>query len=290
MHKTDEQTALDTKACSQLGSQRESLKISEAEVQCSTPSESLLLRRGGMPLTAVALLHLQRSVGNSGVVQLLVGQDEESPGFGVVDKRRGSLPDPVLQADVSERLGVDFAFQRQTPSAVQAGGAEADAGTAKKALSLSDNGAQLIAGFEGFVPELYDDVAGHCTIGYGHLVHLGNCSADPSKDTRGEQAFKDGITKERALELLKSDASIAENAVNDSVSVGLTQNQFDALVSFTYNVGSGSFGGSSLLIELNKKNYGKVPTELKKWDKAGGKESKGLGSRREKEAELWNTK
>src|SRR5918995_4220849 len=97
---------------------------------------------------------------------------------------------------------------------------------------LSDNGARFIARFEGFRSNLYDDAAGHCTIGYGHLVHRGRCDGSELAELRA------GISEERALQLLRADAAAAADAVGRSVSVPLTEHQFDALVSFTFNVGS----------------------------------------------------
>jgi lysozyme len=72
-----------------------------------------------------------------------------------------------------------------------------------------------------------------------------------------------------------------ENAVNGSVAVSLEQNQFDALVSFSFNVGVGAFTGSTLLKKLNAGSYDDVPGELMKWTKGGGKTLQGLVNRRQ---------
>jgi lysozyme len=150
--------------------------------------------------------------------------------------------------------------------------------------------------WEGFVPYAYDDaifptqpttagqkIAGTLTIGYGHT----------GADVRAGQQ----ITQARAEALLKIDLSRFEHAVEDAVTVDLTDNQFAALVSFAFNVGLGGkktgdgFLTSSLLKKLNAGDYDSVPSELAKWNKTriNGKlqVSKGLVNRRAVEAGLW---
>lgn len=149
------------------------------------------------------------------------------------------------------------------------------------AVDVSERGLRLIGRFEGFVPHLYDDVAGHCTIGYGHLVHLGRC------DGREPAEFRAGIDEQRALELLREDAAGAAAAVRAAVAVPLTQEQFDALVSFVFNVGAGAFARSTLLRRLGAGAYDAVPVELVRWVHAGGAVSAGLAARRRAEAALF---
>jgi lysozyme len=146
---------------------------------------------------------------------------------------------------------------------------------------LSLAGARFIARFEGFRGHLYNDPAGHCTIGYGHLVHLGPCNGTEPP------GWKDGITQQEALDLLRRDAGSPAAAINRSVRVPLNQSQFDALTSFTYNVGNGAFAGSTLLRKLNIGDYGSVPSELMRWVKAGGKTLPGLVARRRAEGDLF---
>ena len=148
-------------------------------------------------------------------------------------------------------------------------------------LELSDSGARLIAGFEGFRSKLYNDAADHCTIGYGHLVHRGPIDGSESAE------FKKGITRARGLELLREDADAAAGAVNGRVKVPLSQQQFDALVSFVFNVGSGAFAESTLLRLLNKGDYDAVPEQLDRWVKADGKTLEGLVRRRKAEGALF---
>ena len=95
------------------------------------------------------------------------------------------------------------------------------------------------------------------------------------------------LTKKQALDRFDKDLKKFEAGVSESVTVPLTQNQFDALVSFVFNVGLGAFQKSTLLRKLNAGDYAAVPGELMKWTKAGGKELPGLVRRRRAEAGLW---
>ena len=101
-------------------------------------------------------------------------------------------------------------------------------------------------------------------------------------------ALKKGITKQQALQLLQQDAAKAGAAVKACVKVPLTQSQFDALVSFTFNCGVGAFESSTLLKRLNAGDYGAVPTELRKWVKAGPVTLPGLVTRRTAEGTLFS--
>lgn len=95
------------------------------------------------------------------------------------------------------------------------------------------------------------------------------------------------MSYDQALGLLRTDVSAAEGSVRRLVSVSLSQNQFDALVSFTFNVGGGAFGRSTLLQKLNLGGYGSVPGELSKYVVAGGRRSSGLVRRRSAEGNLF---
>ena len=148
--------------------------------------------------------------------------------------------------------------------------------------NTSDKGLKFVAVHEGTSLKLYNDSAGHATIGIGHLVHLGPINGKESLE------FKNGISQQRALELLKSDLAKAENAVKSLVKVALTQYQFDALVSFTFNLGSNALKTSSLLTRLNKGEYSAVPYELSRWVTAGGVKLPGLVKRRTNEGKLFS--
>jgi GH24 family phage-related lysozyme (muramidase) len=139
-------------------------------------------------------------------------------------------------------------------------------------MITSQVGVNLIKSFEGCVLHSYRDAVGVLTIGYGHTGNV-----------------KDGqtITQTQAEELLKGDLKRFEDGVNSLVKVKLNQNQFDALVSFSYNVGVGALKTSDLLEKLNKGDYTGASSEFARWCHAGGKVLKGLVLRREAERVLF---
>lgn len=144
----------------------------------------------------------------------------------------------------------------------------------------SEEGIELIKSFEGFKSKPYLCSAGVPTIGIGTTVY-----PNGKKVT-----LRDGaIDLETAMEYVHHDLQKFEATVNKSVSVDLTQNQFDALVCFTYNVGPGSFTSSTLLKLLNTGNYDSVPTQLLRWNKAKGVEVAGLTRRRKAEGDLFSS-
>jgi|SRR5579871_3225347 len=150
--------------------------------------------------------------------------------------------------------------------------------------STSVNGIRMIEGFEGFCAKMYNDSGGNCSVGYGHLLHIGPCTGkDPS-----EEPYLNGITQEQAEGLLKLNVATFEKVIQSVVTVDLNQNQFDALVSFVYNIGAGAFQSSSLLQKLNAQDYAAVPREMQEWVYAGGQKLEGLVIRRQKEAELFD--
>jgi len=121
----------------------------------------------------------------------------------------------------------------------------------------------------------YQDAAGFWTIGYGHKLKGGE--------------WYDAIDEAKATSLLAADVRDAEDAVNSLVSVDLNQSEFDALVSFTFNVGSGALRRSTLLAKLNADDAAGAAAEFARWNKAGGRVDVVLAERREREAELFNT-
>ena len=97
----------------------------------------------------------------------------------------------------------------------------------------------------------------------------------------------DKCTQEQALEYLQHDLKSFEKTVNDSVKVPLSQNQFDALVSLAYNIGSAAFKNSTLLKKLNAKDFTGAADQFLRWNKGGGKVLKGLVRRRDAERALF---
>lgn len=138
---------------------------------------------------------------------------------------------------------------------------------------ITQDGIDLIKRFEGFSSTVYICPAGYPTIGYGHLVRSG-------------QSFTE-ISEAEAEELLRKDVESAERAVLRLVNVPLTDGQFDALVSFTFNLGSGAFQRSTLRRKVNHQAHIEVPEELKRWVWAGGRKLKGLHLRRAEEISLY---
>jgi lysozyme len=159
-----------------------------------------------------------------------------------------------------------------------------EAETRAPGLKLSQRGAAFIARFEGCRLELYNDPAGHCTIGIGHLVHHGPCNGSEPAE------FKRGITRERAFELLAEDAAEVVAAMRRRVKVALTQPRFDALCSWGFNCGPGVFATSTLVRKLNAGDYASVRSELARWDKAGSppRPLPGLTRRRKAEGRLFD--
>jgi GH24 family phage-related lysozyme (muramidase) len=134
-------------------------------------------------------------------------------------------------------------------------------------------GLDFIKRFEGFSPTIYICPAGWPTIGYGHVVHDGE-----------RDRFADEIGKDEAEDLLRRDMGVAERGVLRLISVPLTDGQFDALLSFTYNLGSGALQRSTLRRKVNCEEHAAVPVEFRKWVWAGGRKLRGLIRRREAEA------
>lgn len=141
-------------------------------------------------------------------------------------------------------------------------------------VQINQAGIDIIKFFEGFKSSPYQDSAGHWTIGYGHKI------LDYEKF--------DQISQDQAEYLLTKDIQQAENAINRLVKVSLNQNQYSALVSFVYNIGAGNFAKSTLLKNLNDRNYNQVSKEIRRWVYVNGRVSSGLVKRRKAESELFN--
>lgn len=144
-------------------------------------------------------------------------------------------------------------------------------------MQTSDKGIALIKEFEGCKLTAYQDNVGVWTIGYGWTQPV------DGKPIRAGMTIK----QETAERLLKTGLISYESDVSRLVKVGLTQGQFDALVSFTYNLGARSLSTSTLLRKLNAGDYAGAADEFLRWNKAGGKVLNGLTRRREAERALF---
>jgi lysozyme len=125
-------------------------------------------------------------------------------------------------------------------------------------MKLSDHGYAIIKNFEGLRLSAYRDVAGVWTIGYGSTRYHDGKPVKPGDQLSSEL---------QADAIFKNTMGPYVDAVNEAAKVPLTQNQFDALVSFTYNEGIGALQGSTLLVKLNEKNYSEAAAHFLAWNK-----------------------
>ena len=123
-----------------------------------------------------------------------------------------------------------------------------------KEMKVSQTGIDFVKSFEGLSLKCYDDSVGKSTIGYGHLI-------------KSNERFDSCIDEGEAEEILTRDLSFAEAAVNMLVLVPLAQNQFDALVSFTFNLGKNNLKRSTLLLKINCSDYKGAAEEFVRWNK-----------------------
>ena len=155
------------------------------------------------------------------------------------------------------------------------------------AMQMSDHGRGLLTQWEGFKTKVYDDGVGVMTIGVGHALTANEKSSGNLTIDGAAVPYSDGLTPAQVQSLLANDLHSYESALNEAIGVTLSQNQFDALVSFCFNIGIAGFHGSSALKDLNNKVFDEVPDDLRKWNKAGGVFNQGLANRRENEIKLW---
>jgi len=142
-------------------------------------------------------------------------------------------------------------------------------------FTYSGKGLALTESFEGCRLTAYQDQAGIWTIGYGH--------------TGAEVVRGMTITQQQAENFLLADIHVAATCVNNVVVVRLSQEEFDALVDFVFNLGRGRFEGSTLLRDLNTGNFTSAAAQFELWDRAGGAVVAGLLRRRQAEAALFNS-
>lgn len=145
-------------------------------------------------------------------------------------------------------------------------------------MKTGQKGIELIKEFEGFEPKVYKCPAGYDTIGYGTVI-----------DTAEEKyLLEKTISKEEAEVLLRKDLDYFEKCVNKLLKSSVSQNQYDAVLSFTYNCGPGNLKSSTLLKKINRDpNDPTIAAEFRRWIYADGQKLLGLQRRREREAELY---
>lgn len=161
---------------------------------------------------------------------------------------------------------------------------------------VNQAGLELIKKFEG-IPDgdpttvkidPYLDPVGIWTIGWGHAIAVGSIFLRGRENRKTAcDLYPGGLTMEQAEQLLRGDVMDTCRDVAALVEVPLTDNQFGALVSFTFNLGRGNLSKSTLLRKLNAGDYAGAAAEFHKWNKAGGKVLGGLVARRAAEAELF---
>ena len=150
-------------------------------------------------------------------------------------------------------------------------------GIAIDQMVVSLFGVDLICGFEGKRLVAYDDGVGVWTIGFGTTVYPNSI-----KVKKG-----DACTEAQAKAYMAHDLKKFESAVNNAVKIPLNQNQFDALVSLAYNIGTGAFSKSTLVKKLNGNDIRGAADQFDVWVNAGGKRMQGLVNRRAKEKALF---
>lgn len=137
-------------------------------------------------------------------------------------------------------------------------------------MKISDLGIELIKKHEGLRLDPYQDVAGYWTVGYGHLITDGDMKS---------------ISPDEAEDYLRKDLEKAEKCVINGVKTPLSQAEFDALVSFVFNVGCQAFRNSTMLKLINRGEMDDAADQFLRWNRAGGMVVKGLTNRRIAERE-----
>lgn len=153
---------------------------------------------------------------------------------------------------------------------------------------VSEKGIRFIMLREGWSATVYLCSANYWTIGYGHMIR----GFDKTRDTRqfmDANPYPNGISTAQAEKLLDRDLDVAERAVERYITAPLNDAQFDALVSFTYNLGAGALQRSTLRRVVNREDHEEVRREFMKWVNSGGKRVKGLIIRRGLEADLYES-
>ncbi len=219
-----------------------------------------------MPEVRAVLTYLRRARLVTGSVDNAVYGATLERAVRTFQKRVGLAVDgivgPKTFAALRRRYGWRVWSRRTTPARTP---------TPRVERHLSDVGIALIEAFEGFSPTPYDDPAGHATVGYGHLLHLGPVTAADRRGTwvRGQQE-PGRLTSAEARQLLRRQLIAAYEPAVSALELPLTQQQHDALVSFVYNVGTGALAATTGIGRaLRERRWNVAADELLRWDKAG---------------------
>lgn len=145
----------------------------------------------------------------------------------------------------------------------------------------------MLIELEGSRSDVYVDVAGFATTGVGHMLTKDELSSGKIV-IDGEPVRYGALSSEQIDVLLQQDLREFEQVVDREALPIISQQQFDALVSFAFNVGTAAFGRSTLLKKVNAGEFVEVPAQFRRWIYAGGRTWDGLVARREKEIERWN--
>jgi len=154
-------------------------------------------------------------------------------------------------------------------------------------MQTSKAGIEMIEQLEGSRSHMYLDVAGFPTIGVGHLLERAELLSGKIWIGRQSVDWRNGLTKIQIQKLLAHDLKKFEQTVNEKVRMELFQSEFDALVSFSFNIGQKAFSDSTLLSHLNRGWFNKVPEQFKRWKWAGGRIVQGLINRRKREVAMF---
>ena len=155
-------------------------------------------------------------------------------------------------------------------------------------MNLSERGRKMIAEFEGCSRKPYKCPAGAMTIGIGHALTKDELDSGMLAIDGASVPWRNGITMDQVQALFDQDVEPFERLINTTTHRPINQNQFDALVSFSFNIGAYAYRHSTALRKLNSYNRSEVPAEMRRWDKANGKKIKGLTERRKHESELFS--
>ena len=156
-------------------------------------------------------------------------------------------------------------------------------------MDMSPDGRLMLTGFAKSESPMYHDPVGLPTIGIGHLLTKDELSSGKILVHGVFFSWGDGLSSGEINALLLQDTMVVTKAITDMVNVPLTQNQFNALTSLVFNIGTKAFRYSTLLKKLNVGDYSSVPDQIRRWVYSKGMKLPILVERREKEAALWSS-